>query len=432
MEILWQNPNKVFLDRKKIVFSIEEAYRKSLDLKKQIGVSRVAEIGQFVDAGIFVCQATRPNLFYHYSTGLNTGSQGKGYTLENACLSAVMESAEAFCGEPRSPNLIRGAYSELKKCHFIASPRSFIPENAASSQVSFNEPLMWTKALHFDSKKECLIPAELVYFFLMPEFYNCHSAFQKTSGGLGAGFDIQTATKKAILEKIEDHYIGHFERLDVKVEQFFIEGPLLKLVRKMSKTFRNDYDTLFFAISLKKFKYSLPFIVCYMGDSQHFYTGYGIGLDPLKAAQSAHLEAFQGWATNVSGAREDLSSNIEPADHLKTNNCFEKIWPDSANLKFEDFEKRFGHLTNFSQKTKAIDDVDLLASILKKNGFPNLYLTNLSRNGVDCYVVRAVIPGLWNWNSKYKRPERKNQLDFSNIVDKQFLINRRRENRKTR
>ena len=371
--------------------ALAAARARAARVKRQIGVTRVAEIGRFVDRGIHVCQATRPKLHDHHSTGMNTGAQGKGKDLRQAYVSAVIEAAESYCAETRVIDLVRGSYEQLREVHVIAEPSQFeYPETTV--RIDPTAPQLWTKALHLDLGVEALVPAELVYLFLHPRSYGCALGYYRSSIGLGAGFDPYTATVKAIYEVLEHHYRAHFPLRGVTVEGFVEEGAIARIVRGHSREFRSRYQVLFCAVTLQSARQNVPFVVCFMGDEQYYFGGWGIDLDPLAAIERAYIEAFQNWATAISGARERMAS---PGDRMGTRpydaidlKSLDRVWPDAPTLSVSAFARRYAHLRSGG------DELARLRRVLRRNGFADCYLVNLSRYGIDCSVVRALVPGV--------------------------------------
>jgi YcaO-like protein with predicted kinase domain len=408
MERLDQRSNLAFMQSEGRELSTAQSMKRARDVADQIGLTRIAEIGRFLDPGIFVCQSSRPQLLHHYSQGLNTGSQGKGYSFQQAYISTVMEAAEAFCGEPRTPKFIRASYKELRKTHFVANPNSFVFDLNEHTKIEADEPVLWTMAFHVGMKREVLIPAGLVYVFVDSNDYGCRMAHSQSSTGLAAGFDIFSASCKAIFEIIERHYTAQFDAGDALVEGFVEDETIASCIQHTSTAFRQRADTFFYAGTVKDFYQPFPFIKCIMRGPGGLYCGYGSGLDPLSALQAAHLEAFQVWATWVSGAREDLARERQEgalAEQKESSENLEKVWPDEMTLSFVTFARRFQSL----QKLTAMSPNQRLwslAKVLNKSGYPDVYLVNLSRNGVDCSVVRAVIPGLRDFISLPIRPKK--------------------------
>jgi hypothetical protein len=57
--------------------------------------------------------------------------------------------------------------------------------------------------------------------------------------------------------------------------------------------------------------------------------------------------------------------------------------------------------------------------VLKRNGFSDVYFANLSRQGIECSVVRAVVPRM---AVDAAPPSRSSDICHDDIVRRQFLI----------
>ena len=71
----------------------DEALRRLLSIKNGLGITRIADLTGLDITGVPVAQAVRPR------SRSNAVSQGKGSTLSDAAISAILESAESFFAE---------------------------------------------------------------------------------------------------------------------------------------------------------------------------------------------------------------------------------------------------------------------------------------------------------------------------------------------
>ncbi len=370
------------------------ALEKALRVADQIGITRLAEIGRFIDTGLHVYQATRTSLFLPTNVGMNTGSQGKGYTAEQGKISAIMESAEAFAAEPRGARLVQGSFRELSRVHAVLDPAS-LPHADDGTAAGHDEVMMWTPALALPLGREVLVPADLAYVCLFQSAYGHAVHYPTTSNGLGAGFDHLTATRQALNEVIERHYVRHLERLEVKVEALLGDGPIRPLLKQHGNAFLETFDIQLFAITAPALQVQLPFVFCMMGGAGRLSVGYGVGLDPVDAIRRAHSEAFQVLVTIVSAAREDLGHKTAlfggrgiSAKELNARHA--RIWPRKRTLGFAEWAKRWPAPRSSDVRSQ----VRSLLGFLEKNGYPLVALADLSRVGVEANVVRAIVPGL--------------------------------------
>ena len=384
---------------------------------EQIGVTRVAEIGRFLQHGIYVHQATRPGLFHHYKTGINTGSQGKGFSEEASYISAVMESAEAYCAEPRDVELVRASYNQLIQAHAAVAPRCMQEIGRGYEPIGDDEILMWTRAKLLTEGDEVFVPAELVYMFLMPQMFETRGAYRVTGGGLGAHFTYELAVEKAVQERIEHHYQGRLNDLEnVTVEWLEPNRETENLKKHINSDFWDSFEANFFVVTLNEWQSNIPFVLCFLGNSQKNYVGYGLRQDPRQAMQAAFLEAYQCWVTNISGVREDLFNHKKSQVDTKPDKFqqnFDQVWPDQPNLSLRTYLKRCGN--------HRLSGLSLLQEQMRTNGYCDIFVVNLSRPHVDCFVARALIPALWSIQGGYRRPDASTQVGASGLLKWKYL-----------
>ncbi|MCC7403521.1 MAG: YcaO-like family protein [Bdellovibrionales bacterium] len=329
-------------------------------------------------------------MIHHYRTGINTGSQGKGYTEEQAAISAIMEAAETYCADTRNPQFVRGSYATLAKSHIVAPPQAFIPWDY-QSQVSDSDVFMWSPCWHFQSKTVALVPSEVIYTFHIPEIFGDVARFPASSAGVAAGFDLQKCLFKSVTEIIEQHYRAEMEALRIKVDWIKPEGFVKEVIARTSREFQQRAETHFFLIRLEGQRYNLPFVICLMGSEFKMHTGWGLNPSLKAAIESAHLEAFQSWATLVSGVRENIVRKLTDVPARLPQNeqdRFNEIWPDEPTLSYSAAE-------NLCTKNWNRDhSVESLIQFLESIGYPSVYLANLSRAGIPCFVTKAIVPNL--------------------------------------
>lgn len=359
---------------------------------KTVGVTRIAEISQLVDIPYPVFQAVRPNIFSHFSTGQNTGSQGKGPTKVQAQISAIMESIEAYCAEPKNISLIRGSYDFLSLQHAIIPPDSFFPF-PFTEKVKRDEPLMWTQAFHVESNQEVLIPAEEVYFPFFSKDYKTKTHFPMTSNGLAAGVTYLEAINHALYEVIERYYLACRE---VNTERIAVDKlepneflSFLNFKNKSKRLFKLDIYSIRFLKGP-----NLPCIlVSYVKDGQG-YLGFSCAPTFEMAVSRAMSEAAQSAATHKSGMREDMGEKKKRFNKFKSRMTLYEV-----PLPFEKTISK-GKLSKIikEKKFKTLNsEFKYLIKWLQARGFNNVCIANLTRKGIDVPVVKVVVPAMAAW-----------------------------------
>ena len=350
----------------------------------KVGITRVAEISHLAFNGYSVYQATRPKLHTHWSVGQNTGSQGKGPTVTQAKISAIMEGIESYCAEPKNMNLIRNSYNQLKNQHRLIRPSDLI--HCIGVEIAMDhEPIMWTEALHYDSQEKILVPAEAVFFPFSAADFQTRSLYSCSSNGLASGATYIEAVIHALYEIIERYYWAAREIQEKSLVIKAIYEDDYHRIGLIKSNLEADWAIQLYALFLPNHK-NIPVVMCsIVSDLEELSSGWGCCLNVDIAIERAISEAFQGLATKYSGAREDMNRKKSIPVAL-----FEAEFPLKRSLHLREYKKM-----SIDKAYKNLrDELNDLVSWLKNHGFKNLCIANLSRVGVDVPVVKVIVPGL--------------------------------------
>lgn len=340
----------------------------------------MAEISQLVPYSYPVFQAIRPNIMYHSVTGQNTGSQGKGPTREQARLSAIMESIEAYCAEPRNAlPLIRGCFDYLQVQHVVIHPQYFTCREGAAP--SGNEAFMWTEGCELNSSRAMLLPAELAFFPFLPSDYCTRSCFPCGSNGLASGGTYLEAVVHGLYELIERHYVALREDDRLIVRRFHLNG-LIDLAEFAHHA--PDMRIAVYALTIPGID-NVPMVMAVISDVElgRSFAGFGCCFDADVAVSRAVSEAWQSMATVSSGAREDIVRTDKRRD--KTPEL-----PPERTLHIDEYRREVLHRTFDSLR----DELSFTLRWLSLGGYGVVCAANLTRIGIDVPVVKVVVPGL--------------------------------------
>jgi len=352
----------------------------------KVGISRLAEISQLDQDYFPVFQAVRPNILCHATIGQNSGGQGKGLLPTQAKISAIMETIEGYCAEPKQMRLIRGSYNYLKKHHVLLPPDRFF-QSLGSKRCRLDEPVMWTPALHAQLGRDILIPAGTVHFPFLASDYQTRGVFPCTTNGLASGATYLEATNHGIYELIERYYIALWETTDlVQVDALSPVGN--EFAKSVLENATQKIRFQLYSLRIKDAE-NLPFIMCLLIKDGQFYFGYGCAPTVPIAVTRAMSEAIQVSVTLRSGAREDLEKDTKAAPETSPIKKPRRL-PKEITLTLAGYAL----LTEGQQFETLGDEFDFLVDWLEKRGYTNLCLANLTRRGIDIPVVRVVIPGL--------------------------------------
>lgn len=354
-------------------------------LMPAIGVTRVAEISHLSFNAFPTFQSTRPSLWAHPDIGQNTGAQGKGFDATQAKISAMMESVEGYCAEPRMAHLIRGTFRYLSHHHAIMDPRRFT-RCLDQAEPTPDEPLMWTPAAELQLGTQVLIPAETVFFPFLPHDYATRAQFPATSNGLAAGSTYLEAVLHGLYEVIERHVVGMWE--DGEAEPRPLElGELPRL--RQAPVLRALEGSALSLFALLVGVRAPPVLGCILAVDGNGFAGFGCAGDIDTAADRALSEALQAVAVRYSAAREDISRHVAPAPNAPRVQAPRPPRPRGApwtrrQLRQRVWDRRFRDLRS---------EYRALLGWCEQAGLPQVCVANLTRRHVDLPVVKVVVPG---------------------------------------
>lgn len=365
-----------------------------------LGVTRVADISYLASSGYPVFQSCRPNVWHHTRMGQNTGAQGKGPSPVQAKISCIMETIEGYSTENRFPDLIRGSYNFLKNHHTIVNPDHFI--QASKALATLDEPLMWTHAYSIAHECSVLVPAEMVYFPFMALEYNTASRFISGSNGLASGSTYLEATIHALYEVIERYYTNLYEEGKLHIEALHEEELLNVGLQELINSPTKEFEIQLYSYEIPNIK-NMPTIACVLLVDRKAYQGWGTSSTVQISLDRAISEALQSLSTEISGTREDMdkfgksipNSDGSTEDPLERP-LFKKIQqPKERTLRIHTYQSR---VIDY-QFDSLQEEYTFIMKWLKKNGFGEVYLANLTRVGIDIPVVKAIIPNMESENN---------------------------------
>jgi YcaO-like protein with predicted kinase domain len=355
-------------------------------LAQRVGIQRIAEISSLSPFDFPVFQSTRPGVLHHAMLGQNTGAQGKGVDAVQAEISCIMESVEMFCAEPRDVRLCRGSYEFLRNQHVVVDPTRMFRRYGAAAPTK-DEPFMWTPALHLQSQRELLVPAESVYFYFPAGTFDTRSVFPMGTSGLGSGATYLEAINHAIYELVERMYHAYFERGQAMVHCLWEEEFDEPSFRRVLGVLGGEFELQLFTVELPGIE-NLPMITAMLVGDDAAFIGQGAASDVRTAILRAVSEALQAFATVASGSREDIGRGSDVSRGAERNVTGQL--PEFRNRRIAE------HETTVVNRT--FDDLgaelEFLLGWLDRAGFPGACAANLTRYGIDVPVVRVIVPSM--------------------------------------
>ncbi|MGI8839303.1 MAG: YcaO-like family protein [Caulobacteraceae bacterium] len=356
---------------------------RALAAARSCGVTRLADITRLDRVGVSVFQAVRP-----WGRALSV-HQGKGLDAETAKIGALMEAveadhAESFAGESR-----RCAFGELPPERRAASMADFARHTARPP--SEDRPRRWVGAERLNGGGTLWVPFDVVSLDFTRRG---DTRLDRSSNGLGAGFDRDHAIVTALLEVIERDAV-----------QAWRAGPVEQRTRDRVAAlsipfawFRDLYERLKSAgLSLSIYHVPaivpLPVFVCELAErsGEGRWRNFGAACRPLTEAalQRSVVEAAQSRLTMISGVRDDIAY-AEPDDAIRGG--LGLALPMPTHLRPLSWES----VQSIHSSTSCATPSNL-ARLLAAAGFPDAAIVDLSRPAPIAHVVKAVVPGLADW-----------------------------------
>lgn len=289
---------EVFLEDHHIAFS----YNLN-ELKRKLGISRIAKINGLANLNMPVFIAIRPNAKYI------SVSSGKGLETGEALISTLMETAESDALEFHYRYDLIGSYNELSSDYSLLSPQKIHAGFLDISNI-FDAPIHWIKGVNLVDEQEIWVPCESVFFekkSLISDY------FTLTSNGVAASFSESYAINHALYELIERHCLTQWQNHlstqaidNVLIDTSALPSKVSQLIQYLNKQgldiflwdIANPHSDIscFQAASLMKSEFF----------TNSLFTGSVAHVDAETAIIKAILETVQCRAGYISGSRDDI------------------------------------------------------------------------------------------------------------------------------
>jgi ribosomal protein S12 methylthiotransferase accessory factor len=358
-----------------------------------MGITRIADITGLDFIGIPVCVCVRPN-----SKSLSV-SQGKGLKLMHSKVSAAMESIESYHAENIIHEIITGSYHELNKKEAAINP---VTLNLFDRSLYHDKlPIKWICGYDIIQKKQVLVPYDLVHCSFLVKSVKRPTCFVMSSNGLASGNSFWEATSHGICEVIErdaSTLVEWRKRSDPRIiEQLLIDTDTVdspqcrELLDKLEEAGISVY------IWNETSETGIPAFGCAINERKSFgfptptgacFHGFGCHLSKEIAMVRSITEAVQSRLTYITGSRDDTFRR----DYLDA--CSESE-QKAVSTYFSGLQPTIDFTRLPSIETESMeDDVALQLSLLKRHGFNNVIVVDLTKPDIEIPVVRVIIPGM--------------------------------------
>jgi ribosomal protein S12 methylthiotransferase accessory factor len=381
------------------------AYAEQIAL--QIGIRRVASIGELDRLGIHVAQAFGGRSGWSCSFG-----SGKAETPEGAKIGSIMEEAEIYAQDAFVvPDAIRAAFSKARD----TGPLPFVDPSDLDlpydSRFSPDLEIGWTTCLDLAAARMVMVPSAAVSAKRQPNdiYYSRRLAMKQfSSSGLGAGFSLTEAAVHAACECIERHalrmaelhidnpgQLGHDKFWFVDIET--LPNAPRRLVDRYKQAgmsvrildITSEIGVPSFAVKL----FDDPFYC----DAPMSHDGCASHPNAEVAITMALLEAGQTKIGAIAGAREDyaltarsLGRHERPRTALSSSQIF---WFGS-DPPLRGFSCNVGFVTN-----NFLDELEWIVERVVQAGLTHVLLIDYTTEAIrPANVVRVIIPGVESAN----------------------------------
>jgi YcaO-like protein with predicted kinase domain len=359
-----------------------------MTLQRQIGVTRLADITGLDCVRIPVVQAVRP-----FSKS-NAVSQGKGATLQQAALSALMESAEGFFAERTerySTTVASAARLELP----VGLYNLHVDPDALAQWHHWD--IAWVPANNLLDGSATLVPLELVHtaYVVPPPDYD--GVFSTSTTGLAVSTTHSHAVRHGLFECIERDALarangrhGFFH--DNRIDPLILQSPELDALLSAMRD-RGFLVGLWLAPAAG----DIPVVWCHLMEDCHAdqaimpnpAEGSAARLSVVTAAIAAIHEAAQSRLTVISGARDDVGqeSYRNLHDRARRDAHWRLLKEGRAVMRPPELARVRGR--------DADSDVTWVLSQLQRDGITTVCEVQLDTEPIaGLYAVKIVVPEL--------------------------------------
>lgn len=354
-------------------------------MRSGAGITRVADITGLDRIGIPIFTSIRPAA----ATGAVTVYTGKGFTEEEAQVSAIMEGIERFSAEPDCKKIITASFRELqKKARALDPIELIIPPMRAFIR---DEVIEWVEGFSIVDFKDIYVPAEAVFH----PYSRKNQLFRTNTNGLAVGNSKEEAIFHAMMEVIERDAWSLFEAGKIRGRDLDLSPGALGGFQ-MVKTLVTKMETSGIKVCSKDITSDtgIPTVAVAIDDELTrdpalLSLGVGTHLMPEVAAVRALTEAAQSRLTTIHGTREDtLKAEFARRIGYERMKRINKRWFETS-----------GESVPLSQLNSYVssdftEDIRYTLKKLKGASLNEVIVVDLTREGIGVPAVRVIIPGM--------------------------------------
>ncbi|MFZ1126894.1 YcaO-related McrA-glycine thioamidation protein [Methanoregula sp.] len=342
------------------------------------GITRVADITDLDRIGIPVFSCIRPTA----DDGAITVYNGKGATVEESRISAIMEGIERYSSEIHDRNIRLDTFEMLDGREPAVNPKDFIlPADTETGHV-----LPWVEGWDIANNEPVLVPAQAVFHPLPRNF---RQIFRTSTNGLASGNTLEEAIFHALSEVIERDAWSLVEATrDTGPAVTGVSDPVLAEMQEKFAEAQVEVTLRDITSDI-----GIPTMAAVaddvlLKDPTLLTIGIGTHTSTRIAAMRALTEVAQSRLTQIHGAREDTTTaglrKKMGYDRAKRINGY--WFKDNGTVDYQT-------LRSFDSDDFA-KDIQFAIGALKKQGLDRVIVVDLTREEIGVPVVRVIVPGL--------------------------------------
>ena len=377
--------------------TLETTLKYALQKAAELNISRVTNTTLLDKIGIPVFASIRPR---GNSLCVNAG---KGFTVAEAKIGALMEAIEYAYGE----------YSYSKKPLKLVTIGELIGQLPSDVKIEdfaikygkrakFDEIIACIKCQNLFDKQRYLLPAQLVFIPLSEN--PGIDLFGTTTNGLASGNTIKEATLHAMCELIERD-VTSFNLVKDAAVWVDVERSTARIIRMKEQI---ESAGLTFSLRYANNQFGLPFFEAYVIDdfnSDCTSISGGYGLHPVKeiAAIRAIAEAVQSRLSAIHGGRDDIIDDFKIFDELNTAKKLELYLKKKSKISDRQSSVYFDEIAEPCVPETIEQALQLIRICLERNGMKDIFRYVFTKSEDKLHVVKIIIPKLEDFDVKMKR-----------------------------
>jgi putative methanogenesis marker protein 1 len=343
------------------------------------GITRVADITNLDRIGIPVFSCIRPTA----EAGAITVYNGKGATVEESRISAIMEGIERYSSELHDRRVHFAPHMEMFAHGRVLDPKDLI----LPKDPDLDRALPWVEGFDIANDDEAVfVPAHAV-FHPLPQKYR--QLFRTNTNGLASGNTLEEAVFHAICEVIERDAWSLVEASrDTGASVINIDDTACLGMQKKFADAQVDVRVRDITSDI-----GIPTMAAVaddvlLKDPMLLTIGIGTHTSARIAVMRALTEVAQSRLTQIHGAREDTT-----IAELRKKMGYDRAKRINAYWFRDNGVEDYNRIAS-CDSDDFLTDIRFIIEALRKQGLDRVIVVDLTREEIGIPVVRVIVPGL--------------------------------------